>query len=102
MAGGATIFGMMIWLLYIRFTIPILGVFYGTALIADAGPLAFVALVPLLWALRSGRPRRGAAAAFAFGVVYYGFLLDWLVVFGTIAWLPLVVSQALFAAGSRQ
>ena len=41
---------------------------------------------------------RGAAAAFAFGVVYYGFLLDWLVVFGTIAWLPLVVSQALFAA----
>src|SRR5439155_5195363 len=44
---------------------------------ADAGPLAFVALVPLLWALRGGRPRRGAAAAFAFGVVYYGFLLDW-------------------------
>jgi ABC-type transport system involved in multi-copper enzyme maturation permease subunit len=35
MAGGATIFGMMIWLLYIRFIIPILGVFYGTALIAD-------------------------------------------------------------------
>ena len=35
MAGGGTIFGMMIWLLYIRFIIPILGVFYGTALIAD-------------------------------------------------------------------
>lgn len=35
MAGGATIFGMMIWLLYIRFIIPVLGVFYGTALIAD-------------------------------------------------------------------
>lgn len=35
MAGGATIFGMMIWLLYLRFIIPILGVFYGTALIAD-------------------------------------------------------------------
>src|SRR4029079_3113152 len=30
--------------------------------------------------------------------VYFGFLLDWLAVFGTIAWLPLVVSQALFAA----
>src|SRR5262249_20818244 len=29
------IFGMMIWLLYIRFIIPVLGVFYGTALIAD-------------------------------------------------------------------
>ena len=35
MAGGATIFGMIIWLLYIRFIIPILGVFYGTSLIAD-------------------------------------------------------------------
>ena len=32
---GASIFGMMIWLLYIRFIIPVLGVFYGTALIAD-------------------------------------------------------------------
>lgn len=34
-AGGETIFGMMIWLLYLRFIIPVLGVFYGTALIAD-------------------------------------------------------------------
>jgi ABC-2 type transport system permease protein len=33
--GGDAIFGMMIWLLYIRFIIPVLGVFYGTALIAD-------------------------------------------------------------------
>src|SRR5436309_15484376 len=33
--GGASIFGMIIWLLYIRFILPILGVFYGTSLIAD-------------------------------------------------------------------
>src|SRR6478672_11062124 len=33
--GGSAIFGMMIWLLYIRFILPILGVFYGTSLIAD-------------------------------------------------------------------
>ncbi len=32
---GPAIFGGMIWLLYIRYIIPILGVFYGTALIAD-------------------------------------------------------------------
>ena len=32
---GATIFGLMIWGLYIRFIVPVLGVFYGTALIAD-------------------------------------------------------------------
>jgi ABC-type transport system involved in multi-copper enzyme maturation permease subunit len=32
---GTAIFGMMVWLLYIRFIVPVLGVFYGTALIAD-------------------------------------------------------------------
>jgi ABC-type transport system involved in multi-copper enzyme maturation permease subunit len=32
---GSAIFGMMIWLLYIRFIVPVLGVFYGTSLIAD-------------------------------------------------------------------
>ena len=32
---GAGTFGLMIWLLYVRFIVPILGVFYGTALIAD-------------------------------------------------------------------
>src|SRR3954471_1532216 len=33
--GGAGIFGMMIWVMFVRFTIPMLGVFYGTSLIAD-------------------------------------------------------------------
>lgn len=33
--GGPTIFGMMIWLLYVRFVVPVLGVFYGTSLMAD-------------------------------------------------------------------
>jgi len=33
--GGPAVFGMMIWLLYIRFIVPVLGVFYGTSLIAD-------------------------------------------------------------------
>jgi ABC-2 type transport system permease protein len=32
---GPAIFGIMIWLLYVRFIVPVLGVFYGTALIAD-------------------------------------------------------------------
>jgi ABC-2 type transport system permease protein len=32
---GAAMFGMVIWLLYIRFIVPVLGVFYGTSLIAD-------------------------------------------------------------------
>jgi ABC-2 type transport system permease protein len=32
---GSAVFGMMIWLLYVRFIVPVLGVFYGTSLIAD-------------------------------------------------------------------
>ncbi len=33
--GGAGVFGMMIWVLFVRFVVPVLGVFYGTGLIAD-------------------------------------------------------------------
>lgn len=32
---GASVFGLFIWLLYLRFIVPVLGVFYGTSLIAD-------------------------------------------------------------------
>jgi ABC-type transport system involved in multi-copper enzyme maturation permease subunit len=32
---GIGVFGVMIWVLFLRFIIPVLGVFYGTALIAD-------------------------------------------------------------------
>jgi len=33
--GGPGIFGVMMWLLFLRFIVPVLGVFYGTALVAD-------------------------------------------------------------------
>ena len=33
--GGASIFGLMIWFLFLRFIVPVLGIFYGTALMAD-------------------------------------------------------------------
>ena len=32
---GPALFGILIWLLFVRFIVPVLGVFYGTALIAD-------------------------------------------------------------------
>ena len=35
MLDGPVIFGLMIWGFYLRFSVPLLGVFYGTALIAD-------------------------------------------------------------------
>jgi apolipoprotein N-acyltransferase len=64
----------------------------------DLGPVAFVALIPLLWAVgESATARRGALVGFAFGLVYYGLLLHWLMPFGLIAWLPLVIAQAAYA-----
>ena len=33
--GSSGIFGVMIWLLFLRFIVPVLGVFYGTSLVAD-------------------------------------------------------------------
>jgi ABC-type transport system involved in multi-copper enzyme maturation permease subunit len=33
--GYTAIFGVMIWLLFLRFIVPVLGVFYGTSLVAD-------------------------------------------------------------------
>ena len=32
---GPAVFGMMIWVFYLRFSVPVLAVFYGTSLIAD-------------------------------------------------------------------
>src|SRR5918995_7079426 len=32
---GPAIFGLMVWVFYLRFTVPVLGIFYGTSLMAD-------------------------------------------------------------------
>lgn len=64
----------------------------------DAGPVAFVGLIPLLWSVRRARPARGALVGFVFGLVYWGVLMYWLLPFGVIAWLPLVVSQSAYTA----
>jgi len=34
-AGGPFIFGLMVWVFFVRLAVPVLGVFYGTSLIAD-------------------------------------------------------------------
>jgi ABC-type transport system involved in multi-copper enzyme maturation permease subunit len=34
-ASGAFIFGLLIWVFFVRFAVPVLGAFYGTSLIAD-------------------------------------------------------------------
>jgi apolipoprotein N-acyltransferase len=58
--------------------------------LADQGWLAFVALVPLLRAVRTAAPRRAAALGFLSGLVFFTALLYWLVgVMTTYGGLPL-------------
>ncbi|HEY7282653.1 MAG TPA: apolipoprotein N-acyltransferase [Actinomycetota bacterium] len=63
-------------------------------------PLAFVALVPLLWAIRRARPRRGLLLGFTFGAVYFLTTLYWILLFGTLAWGALSLASAGFVAVS--
>lgn len=64
----------------------------------DLGPLAFVALVPLLWAWRNASPRGAALWGLAFGLAFFGVVLEWSRYFGTVAIAPLVLGQAAFIA----
>ena len=54
-------------------------------------PVAFVALTPLLWLLRSVGARRGAVLGLAFGLGCYGASLYWIERFGQMAWLSLTL-----------
>jgi apolipoprotein N-acyltransferase len=58
--------------------------------------VGFVALIPLVWLLRCASPRRGFLLGFAFGVAYFGAVLYWILLFGEMAWIALVVVSALF------
>ena len=69
----------------------------------DVGVAGLVALAPLLVALRlAGRSdhpvRDGAALGGLTGVVVFGFLLNWILRFGVVPVVLLVVIQALFVA----
>ena len=68
----------------------------------DVGPLAFVAPIPLFWALR--RVERGFEAVtigFLWGTVFFGLLLFWISILGFIAWVPLVLLMAAYFAALR-
>ena len=64
----------------------------------DLGPLALVALVPLLWAWRNATPPRAALYGFWFGVAFFGVLLSWIWYFGAVAFVPLVVAGGAYIA----
>ena len=61
-------------------------------------PLAFVALIPLLWGLRGVGPLRAALIGWVFGFTYFGLLMYWLALFGTLAWMGSALLQAAFLA----
>jgi apolipoprotein N-acyltransferase len=65
---------------------------------ADLGFLGLVALVPLLWALRGARARRGALLGLVFGLAFFGLLLSWLLPVTGVGWAALVLGVAAFLA----
>ena len=65
----------------------------------DIGPVAFIAPIPLFWALR--RVERGFEAVtigFLWGTVFFGLLLFWISILGFVAWVPLVMLMAAYFA----
>jgi apolipoprotein N-acyltransferase len=70
----------------------------------DLGWLAWVALVPLLLAIRSVDPGQAFRLGCLAGLVAYGGLMEWIRIFGIPAWVLLTVGMAgflgMFAAGA--
>jgi apolipoprotein N-acyltransferase len=64
----------------------------------DLGPVAFVALVPLLLAVEGVRPARAAALGLVAGLVFFTVHLWWIEVFGYLALAALSLAQAAFLA----
>ncbi len=64
------------------------------------GPLAFVAPVPFFLAIRSMEKATNAILlSFAWGGLFFGMLLSWLIQLGFVAWIPLVMLMGTFTAG---
>jgi len=66
---------------------------------AGLWPVAFVGLVPLLWALRHVGPLRGGLLGLVFGIAFFGATLYWIGLFGAMAWVSLTLLSASFTAG---
>jgi apolipoprotein N-acyltransferase len=68
----------------------------------DLGPLALVALVPLLLAVETTRPRHAAALGYLAGLTFFGLHLLWIAQFlswtGAVAWLAWGALSAIQAA----
>jgi apolipoprotein N-acyltransferase len=65
----------------------------------DLGPVAFVALIPLLLAVETVRPRHAAALGFVAGLVFFVLHIWWINVFGYLPLAALSLVQAVVLAG---
>jgi len=61
-------------------------------------PLAWVALVPLLVAIRRARPAASVLLGLVSGFVFFSVLLYWVAIFGYAPWLLLAVAEGLSVA----
>ncbi len=57
-------------------------------------PLVWIALVPLVIALRGARARDGFVLGLAAGIVFFGILMFWVTLFGYLPWALLSIAQA--------
>jgi apolipoprotein N-acyltransferase len=60
------------------------------------GPLAWIAIAPLLALATGQNVGRGVLLAFVFGLCFFGTLLYWISIIGFLAWTVLVLLQAAF------
>lgn len=68
----------------------------------DAGPVALIALVPLSLFFRKAGPAPLAWASAVFGLCFFGIMIYWIRLFGTHAYIGLVVVQTLWITASLQ
>ncbi|MFN2545072.1 MAG: apolipoprotein N-acyltransferase [Actinomycetota bacterium] len=62
------------------------------------GPIAFLALVPLVWLVRGSRPRRAAILGLVFGLAYFTSLLYWVIQLSGLGWGALSIVSAAYPA----
>ena len=61
---------------------------------AGIWPLAFVAVAPFIASLGGVRPRQGALLGLAFGITFFGATLYWILLFGELGFVSLVLLSA--------
>jgi apolipoprotein N-acyltransferase len=62
------------------------------------GPIAFLAVIPLLWLVREARAGRSILVGFSFGFAYFASLLYWVIALTALGWAALSLASSAFLA----